>query len=67
MEVLQNIGYLKNKSPIHVHNQLLRFTERAHFNHKELMILLGMVSKLFHSDRVLREALAQSGSDTESD
>ena len=66
MEVLHNIGYLKNKSPIHVQNQLLRFTERAMFNHKELMILLGMVSKLFHSDRVLREALAQSGTDIKS-
>ncbi|MGC6511005.1 MAG: RNA methyltransferase [Myxococcota bacterium] len=65
MEVLENIGYLKNKSPIHVQNQLLRFTERARFNHQELMILLGMASKLFHSDRVLREALAHSGSNVE--
>ena len=62
MEVLKNIGYIKNKSPIHVHNQLLRFTERAKFNHQELMILLGMANKLFHSDRVLREALSNSGS-----
>lgn len=67
LRVLENIGYLKNRSPVHVHNQLLRFSERANLKQKELMILLGMTAKIFHNNRVLREQLAKRGPDIKPD
>jgi tRNA (cytidine32/uridine32-2'-O)-methyltransferase len=66
MGLLERVHYLQTRNPIHIQNFLLRLTQRANLNENEIKVLLGMASKLHHSDRVMREQLLQTSSDFKS-
>ena len=55
IEALGATHYLKSRNPLQVRNQLLRMLERANLTHAEAANLRGMVRKVYHSIRVLRE------------
>ena len=55
IEALGATHYLKSRNPLQVRNQLLRMLERAKLTHAEAANLRGMVRKVYHSIRVLRE------------